>query len=121
MPLSKPPIDRVEDDKGNLVYIFDPLPKPPLDVDPPLISFKDFMPRGIQMPFGGWKEGAVELDGEGTPTIALGSKHKIEGLPEGGSKKKKKKNKTGEPVRRLAWWEQWAEGEDTRRAGQKSQ
>ncbi|KZT34299.1 hypothetical protein SISSUDRAFT_1065428 [Sistotremastrum suecicum HHB10207 ss-3] len=116
MPLSKPPVEQVLDDKGNLVFIFDPLPQPPPDLNPPLISFKDFKPRGIQMPMEGWKEGESELDGEGVPTIRFAIKHKIEESSGGKKKKAKTKAKPGEPVKRLTWWEEWAEGEDLRKA-----
>lgn len=91
MPLSKPPVEQVKDASGKLIYIFDPLPTLPTETDPPLLSFKAFKPRGIQRPFGGWKSGEVELDGEGIPTIPLTYKHEVE--PPGEKKKGKKKKK----------------------------
>jgi hypothetical protein len=68
--------------------------------------------------FPGEGEGEIELDGLGIPTVELRVKHDAD-EPKTGKKKGKKKRKKietvdGEPVRRLAWWEEWEEGEDLR-------
>jgi hypothetical protein len=97
------------DPTGNPYYKFPPFLSPPAGT--PLIPFDKFKASGIQIAF---ETDVEELDGEGIPTIELGSKHGPGG--DADRKKKRKRPKNGDDSRRGPWWEEWREGEDLRRA-----
>ena len=77
--------------------------------------FKDFKPKGIQVPIELDPENGVELDGLDIPTVELRVKHNTDESKTGKKRKKKTKRPVdGEPIRRLTWWEEWEEGEEFR-------
>lgn len=98
------------DPLGHPYYRFPPF-LPPAD-GTPLIPFYQFEAIGIEIHF---ESDGEELDGNGIPTIELGTKHGPAGDSEKKRKKKRSKNvdnsKKGQP-----WWEEWGETEDLRRA-----
>lgn len=101
------------DEKGIPIYNFPPFPDPPPGVT--IMPFKKFKPKGIQMK-DELDEDAIEVDGEGRPTVELKVKHDLTKPPT----KKKKKSKAaatnpGEKIiKRFIWYEEWAEGEELR-------
>ena len=95
------------DDNGVPYYKWPPFLQPPPGVI--IKPFEDFRASGIRI---NMDADAVELDGEGIPTVQLKVKHDPFGLP-----KKKKKHTVhigGTAVRKSTWYEDWAEGEDLR-------
>ncbi len=103
------------DEKGVPIYNFPPFPDPPPGVT--IMPFKKFKARGIQMK-NELDEDAIEVDGEGRPTVQLNVKHDLTKPPT----KKRKKSKAaavnlnpGEKIiKRFVWYEEWAEGEELR-------
>lgn len=102
---------------GTPYYKFPPFLSPPDGIE--LIPFNKFQPVGIEIIFDPDEE---EFDGAGIPTVMLGTKHVP--LSERDLERKKKKRKKKDegsqamriPRRDAMWWEDWADGEDLRRA-----
>ncbi|KIK81810.1 hypothetical protein PAXRUDRAFT_832598 [Paxillus rubicundulus Ve08.2h10] len=97
---------------------FPPFPKPPEGVT--IMPFKDFKARGIQL-FSESKQpedDEDELDALGIPTVELRIKHATDACKSITRKKRKKKKSAmmteAVPVKKLAWYDEWEEGEDLR-------
>lgn len=92
-------------------------PFPHLKNNTPLIPFADFVPKGTQIKRDDDEEDevatAVELDGEGIPTVMLGVTHDLDKS----HKKRKSKASSGGLTRGpKPWFEQWADNEVLMRA-----
>ncbi|KIJ57220.1 hypothetical protein M422DRAFT_63007 [Sphaerobolus stellatus SS14] len=101
------------DPQGNPYYKFPPYISPPEGVT--IVSFEAFLPAGIELVLDPDED---EYDGMGIPTVMLGAKHVPLAEKDKKKKKKKKKDDDNSKVQRKesTWWEDWAEGEDLRRA-----
>lgn len=97
------------DPTGNPYYKFPPFLSTPNGTQ--LVPFHKFKARGIMISFDADLE---EIDGEGIPTIELGTKHGPTGDTE--KRKRKKRSKLDVESRKGPWWEEWGEGEELRRA-----
>jgi hypothetical protein len=86
-------------------------PFPPTPDGVKIISFNEFMPKGILISID---DNEIERDGEGVPTVELQVKH-------GSSSRRKTKKKkdplaglTEEELRKMTWDKRWALGEEMR-------
>lgn len=90
---------------------FPPFPTPSPGVE--IVPFTQFKPSGVQINVESVAD-AEELDGLGMPTVTLRARHEMD------RKKRKKAAPTvvqpNGVVRKLYWFEQWAEGEDLRKS-----
>ncbi|KIJ13310.1 hypothetical protein PAXINDRAFT_100774 [Paxillus involutus ATCC 200175] len=97
---------------------FPPFPKPPEGVT--IMPFKNFKARGIQLFSESRQLGddEDELDALGIPTVELRIKHATDECKSSTRKKRKKKKNAmmaeALPVKKLAWYDEWQEGEDLR-------
>lgn len=97
------------DPSGNPYYKFPPFLLP--SDGTPLVPFEKFEAKGIEISFDSDVE---EVDGEGIPTVELGTKHGPTGDTE--KRKRRKRSKFDGDSRKGPWWVEWGESEDLRRA-----
>ena len=93
---------------------FPPFPQAPAGVD--LVPFSAFKPSGLPRRVEPTEPDYVERDALGIPTVSLKVHHDLTGM----EKRKRKKGKgtvtdSNGVVRRMAWYDEWAEGEQLRR------
>ncbi len=92
----------------HLWLTFPPFPQAPPGVT--LIPFSAFKPAGVLQA----ADGERERDALGIPTVALRVHHDLTAM----EKRKRKKTRTDASgaVRRVLWFEDWADGEELRRS-----